>query len=125
MRLRTGVADTTTANVATDFAALSGASTDEAKVLASAQQRGVISGETERAELKRRSILGPDWSEEEAVVRIATEREGLEPEYQIDPASGEPLDPADDNVVPFKPKMSEADAAVALMKGLGQSYGNH
>jgi Domain of unknown function (DUF4055) len=119
-----GIADTATASVATDFSALNGVSTDEAKVLASAQQRGVISAETERAELKRRSILGPDWVEEDEVARIATEREGLEPEYQIDPASGEPLDPAAHNVVEFKPRMTEADAAVALLKGLEKQYGH-
>jgi len=118
-----GIADTATASVATDFSALSGASTDEAKVLASAQQRGVISAETERAELKRRSILGPDWNEEEEQERIAVQQQGLEPEYQIDPASGEPLDPAD-NVVEFKSRMTQADAAVALLKGLEKQYGH-
>ena len=89
------IADVTTANVSTDFAALVGGA-DEAKVLASAQQRSVISAKTERNELKRRSILGPDApSDEEEEERIAMEREGLEPEFEIDPRTGEPIDRAE------------------------------
>ena len=89
------IADVTTANVSTDFAALVGGA-DEAKVLASAQQRSVISAKTERNELKRRSILGPDApSDEEEEERIAIERGGLEPEFEIDPRTGEPIDPAE------------------------------
>ena len=89
------IADVTTANVSTDFAALVGGA-DEAKVLAIAQQRSVISAKTERNELKRRSILGPDApSDEEEEERIAIERGGLEPEFEIDPRTGEPIDPAE------------------------------
>ncbi len=88
------IADVTTASVSTDFAALAGGA-EEAKVLASAQQRHVISAKTERAELKRRGILGPDAPDDEAEEeRIASEAQGLEPEFEIDPA-GDPIDPAD------------------------------
>jgi uncharacterized protein DUF4055 len=65
-----GVADTVTANVSTDFAALTG-STDEAKIIGDAQKRNVISAKTERAELKRRGILGPDFREEDEEQRLA------------------------------------------------------
>jgi hypothetical protein len=87
------IADVTTANVSTDFAAQAGGA-EEAKVLASAQQRGVISAKTERSELRRRSILGPDAPTDEVEEeRIAIEREGLEPEFETDPRTGEPIDP--------------------------------
>jgi|tagenome__1003787_1003787.scaffolds.fasta_scaffold20989750_13 hypothetical protein len=85
--------DTATAVVSTDFDAAIG-SADEAKVLASAQQRGVISGETERGELKRRGILSPDFEEEQELMRIASEQQGLQPEFTIHPTTGEPIDPA-------------------------------
>lgn len=89
------IADVTTANVSTDFAAQAGGA-EEAKVLASAQQRGVISAKTERAELKRRSILGPDSPDDETEQElIAMEREGLEPEFETDPRTGETIDPAE------------------------------
>ncbi|MDT3686487.1 MAG: DUF4055 domain-containing protein [Pseudorhodoplanes sp.] len=89
------IADVTTANVSTDFAAQAGGA-EEAKVLASAQQRGVISAKTERNELRRRSILGPDAPDDEAEEElIAIEREGLEPEFQTDPRTGELIDPAE------------------------------
>jgi hypothetical protein len=70
-----GIADTTTANVSTDFAVLT-SSPAEITALASAQQRGVISKQTERSELKRRSILSPDWSEEQETERLAAEEQG-------------------------------------------------
>ncbi|HWV41316.1 DUF4055 domain-containing protein [Pseudorhodoplanes sp.] len=89
------IADVTTANVSTDFAALAGGA-EEAKVLASAQQRGVISAKTERNELRRRSILGPDAPDDETEEeQIALEREGLEPEFETNPRTGEPIDPAE------------------------------
>ena len=89
------IADVTTANVSTDFAALAGGA-DEAKVLASAQQRGVISAKTERNELRRRSILGPDAPDDQAEEeQIALEREGVEPEFEMDPRTGNVIDPAD------------------------------
>jgi hypothetical protein len=82
-----GIADTVTANVSTDFAALTG-STDEAKIIGDAQKRNVISAKTERSELKRRGILGPDFKEEDEEQRLAEEQEGLLPEQPIDPVSG-------------------------------------
>ena len=80
-------ADVVTAVVSTDFVSQI-ANTDEAKVLADAQKRGVISGETERAELKRRGLLSPDWIEETELARLAYEQEGLEGETLIDPITG-------------------------------------
>jgi Domain of unknown function (DUF4055) len=89
------VADTVTANVSTDFAALTG-STDEAKIIGDAQKRNVISAKTERAELKRRGILGPDFKEDEEEQRLAEEEQrlaeeqlGLEPEQPMDPVTGD------------------------------------
>ncbi|MBR1281620.1 DUF4055 domain-containing protein [Bradyrhizobium sp. AUGA SZCCT0177] len=82
--------DQVTANVSTDFVAMVG-STEEAKVIADAQKRGVLSGKTERAELKRRSILAPDWNEDEEDEQIALEREGLEPEEPFNPVNGDLL----------------------------------
>jgi hypothetical protein len=81
------VADTVTANVSTDFAALTG-STDEAKIIGDAQKRNVISAKTERSELKRRGILGPDFREEEEEQRLAEEQQGLDPEQPMDPVTG-------------------------------------
>lgn len=86
-------ADIVTASVSTDFIALAG-STDEARAIADAQKRGVVSAKTERAELKRRGILGPDYSEAEEEQRLAEEQQGLEPEEDFDPVSGD--------VVPFE-----------------------
>ncbi|MGY3159847.1 DUF4055 domain-containing protein [Bradyrhizobium elkanii] len=83
-----GIADTVTANVCTDFAALSG-SVDEAKIIGDAQKRGVVSKKTERGELKRRGILAPDWSEDEEETRLAEEELGLEPEQPFNPVSGD------------------------------------
>jgi hypothetical protein len=85
-----GVADTVTANVSTDFAALTG-STDEANILGDAQKRNVISAKTERSELKRRGILGPDFREEDEEQRLAEEQLGLEPEQPMDPVTGNVL----------------------------------
>ena len=87
-----GVVDTVTANVSTDFAALTG-STDEAKIIGDAQKRNVISAKTERTELKRRGILGPDFREEDEEQRLAEEQQGLEPEVPIDPVTGESIQP--------------------------------
>lgn len=85
--------DATTATVATDFVSRA-SSSDEARVLGDAQKRGVISAKTERAELKRRSILSPEFDEESEELQIAAEQQGLEPEGEIDPTSGD--------VVPFE-----------------------
>jgi hypothetical protein len=81
------IADTVTAVVNTDFGVdLEGG--DEAKVIGDAQKRGVVSKQTERQELARRGILGPEFDEEEEQRRIAVDEAGLEPEEDIDPVSG-------------------------------------
>ena len=86
------IPDTVTAVVHTDFGAdISG--TEESKVLGDMEKRGVISKQTERAENARRGILGPEFDEEEEVARIAEEQQGLDPEEEIDPATGLPVDP--------------------------------
>lgn len=92
------IPDTVTAVVHTDFGAdISG--TEESKVIGDMQKRGVISAETERAENARRGILGPEFDEEEEVVRIAAEQEGTNPdvsgdddEPEIDPVTGAPIE---------------------------------
>ncbi|MDI2103937.1 DUF4055 domain-containing protein [Bradyrhizobium sp. Mp64] len=90
-----GIADNVTASVSTDFAALTG-SADEAKIIGDAQKRKVVSAKTERAELKRRGILGPDFKEEDEEVRLAEEQSNdtLTPEAQMDPVTGD--------VIPFQ-----------------------
>jgi hypothetical protein len=89
----TGVPDTATVSVHTDFAG-DASNTDEAKLLADAQKRNVISKKTEREELQRRSILGPQFEPEAEDQQIAEETLGLEPEEAIDPRTGRPIDPA-------------------------------
>ncbi|MGM4891254.1 DUF4055 domain-containing protein [Tardiphaga sp. 839_C3_N1_4] len=82
------IADTVTAVVHTDFGVdIQGA--DEAKIIGDAQKRGVLSKQTERAELARRGILGPDFDEDEEVVRIAGDEEGLDLEEIFNPVNGE------------------------------------
>ena len=98
--------DAVTAVVSTDFVSQI-ANTDEAKVLADAQKRGVVSGETERSELKRRGILSPDWIEEEELARLAFEQEGLEGETLIDPVTGAVL---------IKPMTTNAQTANQIAK---------
>lgn len=88
-----GVPDTATVAVHTDFAG-DASNTDEAKVIADAQKRNVISKKTEREELQRRSILGPQFDGEVEDQQIADETLGLEAEVQIDPVIGKPIDPS-------------------------------
>ena len=84
------LADTVTAVVHTDFGVdLQGG--NEATVLGNAEGRGVISKQTEREELSRRGILGPDFDEDQEVQRLAEEQQGLEPEEEIDPVTGRPI----------------------------------
>lgn len=68
-------------------------SVEEAKVVLNAQAAHVISARTAREELQRRSILGPSFDEEKEDQRLAEEEQGLEPEINIDPATGLPIDP--------------------------------
>ena len=86
------VPDVATVNVHTDFAGDYG-DTTEAQVLGSAQQRGVISKQTEREELARRGILGRQFDEATEDERIAAE-EANEPnrgEQLINPVTGLPI----------------------------------
>lgn len=85
-----GESDETTAVVPTDFVAQVGPNED-ARIIGDAQKRGVLSAKTERAELKRRGILAPDWDENAETLQLAIEQEGLEPEELIDPTSGESI----------------------------------
>lgn len=90
-------ADTVTVNVHTDFG-VDVQGTEEAKVIGDAEKRGVISKKTEREELSRRGILGPNFSEDQEEQRLAEEQQGLEAERDIDPITGEPIkrpDPAE------------------------------
>jgi len=54
-------------------------STNESKIIGDAKKRNVISAKTERAELKRRGILGPDFTEADEELRLAEEQQGLSP----------------------------------------------
>jgi hypothetical protein len=82
----------TTVNVNTDFAA-GDQNYQEANVVLAAEKNSVISKQTARGELQRRSILGPqvDLKNEDAL--LAEEQQGLDPEQPIDPRNG--------NVVPM------------------------
>lgn len=85
-----GIADTITVNVHTDFGGgVQG--TEEATVIGNAQGRGVISAKTEREELARRGILGPQFDEGEEEQRLAEEQQGLAAEQPIDPITGQPV----------------------------------
>jgi hypothetical protein len=92
MAIYFGIADTATAAVHTDFAG-DASGVDEAKVLADAEKRQIISKKVERQELQRRNILGPHYKSEDDEIQIAAETEGLEPE--------EPIDPINGDVIPF------------------------
>jgi hypothetical protein len=85
------ISDTITVSMHTDFGIdLQG--TEECKVLGDAQKRGVISAKTEREELSRRGTLGPNFDEDQELQRIAEEQAGLEPEEEIDPKTGNPVE---------------------------------
>jgi len=86
------LADTITVVMHTDFGVdLQG--TEEAKVIGDMQKRGVISAQTEREEAARRGILGPSFDEGQEEQRIAEEQQGLEPEQELDPVTGLPIEP--------------------------------
>ena len=59
--------------------------------LLKAQEQGQLSGETLRAEMKRRNILSENFNEEDEVERIANEMVSMT-EDGIDPVTGQPLD---------------------------------
>ncbi len=84
------IPDTVTCSVHTDFG-VDVQGTEEAKAIGDAQSRGVVSRQTEREELARRGILGPQFDEDEEEQRIAEEEQSLQPEAPIDPRTGKPL----------------------------------
>lgn len=61
--------------------------------LLKAQAQGIFSQETVRDEFKRRSVVSNDVTDDEEQERIAKEQEGLEPEGDFDPVTGQPIDP--------------------------------
>jgi hypothetical protein len=69
---------------------------EEAKIVGDASKRGTISKKTEREELARRGILGPNFDEKEEDKRLAEQQEGMDPEQQIDPRTGRPIVDPDD-----------------------------
>jgi hypothetical protein len=88
-------------DVYTDFGvSLQGSA--ELTVLESAAKDGKLSGETFRAEMKRRNVLANNFSEAEEVARLASEAANAQPdpgmgsEGGIDPVTGKPLSPAND-----------------------------
>jgi hypothetical protein len=70
-----GVSDTATVVVNTDFHG-DASGVDEAKVLADAQKRQVISKKAEIQELKRGNILGPDYDEDADEVQSPRKAKG-------------------------------------------------
>ena len=75
-----------TVEVFTDFVT-GDQSTTEATVLLLAERQLVLSKQTVREELKRRSLLGPDFQEGEEDGRIAIEQQGVESEGNGDDAA--------------------------------------
>lgn len=69
---------------------------------AATADKPIISGETFRAELKRRNVLSNNFSEQEEQERLATEAANAAPdpgtgvEGDIDPVTGQPLEAAND-----------------------------
>lgn len=63
----------------------------ELDTIMSAVEKKVISKKTARAELKRRSVISNDLTDEQEEERIAGENEGLEGEEPIDPTTGKPI----------------------------------
>lgn len=84
--------DAASVQVHTDFA-VSIQGSEEAKMLADAPAKGTLSRKTVREEWSRRGILGPAFDEDEEQKRLAEEQQGLEPEDDIDPVTGEPVAP--------------------------------
>lgn len=64
----------------------------EANVVLTAEKQNIISKKTARDELARRSILGPSFDPSKEDQQIAEEMQGLEPEEDIDPATGDVID---------------------------------
>jgi hypothetical protein len=84
------IPDQTEAIVYTDFAVETGEG-KELDALLKAESQGVISKRTVALEFKRRGILADDHDQDEEDERIALQNEGLEPEDEIDPVTGEPF----------------------------------
>lgn len=92
------ISDTITTSVHTDFG-VGKQSTEEGRLLLDganpgAGKRSVISGETVRAEWRRRGLLGPDNDEDEELERMA-EEEANDPTEQpqtLDPFTGLPIE---------------------------------
>lgn len=76
----------------TDFA-IELESGKELDALLKAEQQGIYSKQTVREEFKRRSVVSNDVSDDEEQERIAKDQEGLEPEGDIDPVTGQPIEP--------------------------------
>jgi hypothetical protein len=80
-------------DIFTDFGA-DAAGVQEATVLGTASSTGVISKKRNALELSRRNILGPDYDYDQDQEQIAEEQQGLEPEQNINPVTGEVLLPS-------------------------------
>ncbi|MFH1557734.1 MAG: DUF4055 domain-containing protein [Pseudomonadota bacterium] len=84
------IPDQTEAVVYTDFAVETGEG-KELDALLKAEGQGIISKRTVALEFKRRGILADGYDQDEEDERLALQNEGLEPEDEIDPVTGEPI----------------------------------
>lgn len=76
----------------TDFAVEINGDQRRTSVL-NAEKQSIISKQTAREELRRDGTLSSDVTDDEEQERLAEESQGLEPEAEIDPISGQPIEP--------------------------------
>lgn len=84
-----------------DFKALD-QGTEEAKVLSDGNTKGIVSKVTVREQWSRLGILGPNFDESKEEQRLAEEQQGTDPEQPIDPVTGHPIDPTQQQVPPLQ-----------------------
>lgn len=87
-----GAKDEPEVNVFTDFS-IDFQDSAEMQTLGGAQQRGVISKRLEFGEYQRRGMISENANFDKDQEEVAKDQEGLEPEQEIDPVTGQPIDP--------------------------------
>lgn len=80
-------------DIFTDFGVDAEADT-ELDSLLTAQKQGVLSKRTVQDEFKRRGVLSDNFDPDEEDARLASDEQGLEPDEEIDPVTGQPIVPA-------------------------------
>jgi hypothetical protein len=105
-----GLAGETKVNVHTDFA-IDHQDGSVPSELLKAQAQGVLSKRTVQEEFKRRNMVSDDFSAEAEALRLAEEEQGLDPEYAINPITGERVEPTTRPLVVAKPNPAQAIAA--------------